>query len=133
MELGTYTASIESDFERYYYDCTQVSIGLRYVDPQTLEINEDCVGLYATDQTNADTITNLTLDLLLRCNIQLKNCRGQCYDGAANMAGRRARVATKLRELEPRTIYMGHSMNLAVQDTCRSIAVMADSFHFITL
>ena len=71
--------------------------GLRYVDPQTLEINEDCVGLYATDQTNADTITNLTLDLLLRCNIQLKNCRGQCYDGAANMAGRRAGVATKLR------------------------------------
>ena len=57
------------------------------------------------------------------------NCRGQCFDGAANMAGRRAGVATKIRELESRAICihcMGHSMNLAVQDTCRSIAVMAD-------
>lgn len=47
------------------------------------------------------------------------------------MAGRHAGVATKIRELESRAIYihcMGHSMKLAVQDTCRSIAVMADAF-----
>ena len=31
-------------------------VSLRYVDPQTLEIHEDCVGLYATERTNADTI-----------------------------------------------------------------------------
>ena len=87
--------------------------------------------LYATDQTNADTIKRLILDVLLRYNLHLHNCMGKCFDGAATMAGRPAVVASKIIELEPRTVYihcMGHSMNLAVQDTCRSISVMADAF-----
>ena len=109
----------------------EVSLCLSYVDPQTLEIHKDCVGLYATERTKADTIKELILDMLLRYSLQLKNCRGQCFDGAADMAGRHAGVATKIRELESRAIYihcMGHSMNLAVQDTCRSIAVISDAF-----
>ena len=50
-------------------------------------------------------LKKLILDMLLRYNLQLKNCRGQCFDGAANMAGRRAGVATKIREFESRAIY----------------------------
>ena len=37
----------------------QVSICLRYVDPQTLQVHEDCIGLYATDRTDASTIAKL--------------------------------------------------------------------------
>ena len=108
----------------------QVSICLRYVDPQTLQVHEDCIGLYATDRTDASTIAKLTLDLLVRFNLPVKNCRGQCYDGAANMAGRRAGVAAKIKEVEPRALYihcMGHSLNLAVQDTSRSVSVINEA------
>ena len=83
--------------------------------------------MYATDRTDASTIAKLILDLLVRFNLPVKNCRGQCYDGAANMAGRRAGVAT---EVEPRALYihcMGHSLNLAVQDTCRSVSVISEA------
>ena len=83
----------------------QVSICLRYVDPQTLQVHEDCIGLYATDRTDASTIAKLILDLLVRFNLPVKNCRGQCYDGAANMAGRRAGVAAKIKEVGPRALY----------------------------
>ena len=74
-----------------------MSICLRHVDPHSLEIYEDCVGLYATEQTNADTITELILDMLFRYNFPLKNCTTQCYDGAANMAGQDAGMTTKIR------------------------------------
>ena len=47
------------------------------------------------------------------------------------MSGRRSGVATQILHEEPRATYlhcMGHSLNLAVQDTCRSIKVMSDTF-----
>ena len=76
------------------------------MDPQSLQVHEDCVGLYAS------TIAKLILDLLVQFNLPLKNCRGQCYDGAINMAGQRAGVATKIKQVELRALYihcMGHS------------------------
>ena len=53
----------------------QLSICLRYVDPQTLQIHEDCVGLYATDRTDASTVAKLILHMLVRFNLPVKNCR----------------------------------------------------------
>ena len=47
------------------------------------------------------------------------------------MSGRRSGAATQIQLEEPRAIYlhcMGHSLNLAVQDTCRSIKIMSDTF-----
>ena len=46
------------------------------------------------------------------------------------MAGRRIGVATKIKEVEPRALYihcMGHSLNLAVQVTCRSVTVISEA------
>ena len=46
------------------------------------------------------------------------------------MAGQRAGVATKIKEVEPRALYihcMGHSLNLAVQDTCRSVSIINEA------
>ena len=33
-------------------------------------------------------------DVILRMNLELNKCRGQCYDGASNMAGIRNGTAT---------------------------------------
>lgn len=112
----------------------QVTFCIRHVNPSTLEVQEDCLGLYATDKTNADTITKLILDSLVRFNLPLNRCRGQCYDGASNMCGRHTGVATQIRRKEPRAMYihcMAHSLNLAIQDTCRSIQVMSEVFDIV--
>ena len=58
-------------------------------------------------------------DVLLRLNLSLSNCHGQCYDGASNMSGKRSGVATQLRKEEPRALYThcyGHALNLAAAD-----------------
>ena len=42
-----------------------------------------------TYKINADTLVSVIKDVVLHLNLDLHNCRGQCYDGAANMAGSR--------------------------------------------
>ena len=50
------------------------------------------------------------------------------------MSGRCSSVAARIQQDEARALYvccMGHSLNLAVQDTSRSVKVMADTFDTI--
>ena len=57
---------------------------------------------------------------MLRLNLSLANCRGECYDGAANMVGIRTGVATQISEYEQRAIFThcyGHTLNFAATDT----------------
>ena len=58
------------------------------------EPHKDFVGLHKVDKTNADTLVAVIKDVVLCMNLDLDNCRGQCYDGAANMAGSRTGTAT---------------------------------------
>ncbi len=53
------------------------------------EISEDPVGLYALPNTKADTLYTVLTDILTRCSLPLSMCRGQAYDGASNIQGRR--------------------------------------------
>lgn len=99
----------------------QLVICFRWVD-QELLVHEDFVGLYEIPDISADTLVAAIKDCLLRMNLQLKRCRGQCYDGAASMAGSRTGVATQILSLEPRALYThcyGHSLSLAMCDTMK--------------
>ena len=99
-----------------------------------MEVEENCLGLYATERTDAETLTKLIMDSLVRFNLPLSRCRGQCYDGAGNMSGRCKGVATRIQSKESRAVYihcMAHSLNLAIQDTCRSIQVMSEAFDVV--
>ena len=52
----------------------------------------------------------------------MSKCRGQCYDGAANMAGIQNEVAVQMCAEEPCAIYShcyGHALNLATGDTVK--------------
>eukprot|EP00731_Ephydatia_muelleri_P029859 Em0021g382a len=64
----------------------QMVICLRYVDAN-LEVHEQFIGLYNLERTNAEMIVSVVEDVLLRMNLSITNCRGQCYDGASNMSG----------------------------------------------
>ena len=64
----------------------QMVFCLRYVDAH-LEVHEEFIGLYNLERTNAGMIVSVVKDVLLRMNLSITNCRGQCYDGASNMSG----------------------------------------------
>ncbi len=107
----------------------QVVIVLRWVGSD-LDVHEDFIGLHSTDSIASNSLVSIIRDVLLRLNLNIENCLGQCYDGAANMRGCRNGVAKQTADMEPRTIFLhcyGHALNLACQDTIRSIKVIRDA------
>ncbi len=63
-------------------------------------------------------------------NINLSNCRGQCYDGASTMRGIKSSVVARLCSEEKRAVYShcyGHALNLAVCTTTKQSTVCNDA------
>ena len=111
----------------------QVVIVLRYVKDD-LSVIESFIGLYQTDTIDAQSLVRLILDSLLRMNLTIQHCRGQCYDGASNMRGSRNGVAKILMDEEPRAVYThcyDHSLNLAVGDSIKRCIVMQSSLDVV--
>ena len=101
----------------------QVVIVLWWVD-EYLEPHEDFVGLHITASTDANSTVAIIRDVLVRMNLKLSNCHGQCYDSAAVMKGCRYGVAAQLAQYEPRALFThcyGRSLNLACQDIIKDI------------
>ena len=65
----------------------QLALCLRWVD-EIFNIHEDFLEFYEPDNIKSDTIVSAIRDVLLRTQISLDNCRGQCYDGARNVLGK---------------------------------------------
>ena len=119
--------ALESDEVTDSSNKEQVIICLRWVD-EHIEAHE---GLHHVADITADTIVHVLKDTVLRMNLNMSSCRAQCYDGASNMK----KVAREIKSIEPRALYLhcyGHSLNLAVADTLKSIKVMSDVFRSCT-
>ncbi len=111
----------------------QMVFCLRYVDDQ-FDVHEEVIGLYSLVSTSADSIVFTIKDILLQLNLRLDMCRGQCYDGASTMSGRRSGVSTQIAGIEPRALYThcyGHALNLAIQDAIKGVKIMADALETV--
>ncbi len=107
----------------------QLLICFRWVDHK-LEVHEDFIGLYSIPDISASTIFPVINDCLMRMNLQWNRCRGQCYDGAANMSGVRNGVATRVLSVEPKSLYThcyGHSLSLSMCDTMKNSKIARDA------
>ena len=83
----------------------QVSICIRHVSANTLEVCEDFTGLYETENTTSETLTILVKDAMCRYSLSLSDCRGQAYDGAANLSGRLSGVQARISREYPKALY----------------------------
>ena len=107
----------------------QCVICLRWVDNE-FEVHEDLIGLYNIESTASDSLVAMLNDVMIRMNLSLVKCRGQCYDGASNMSGNKNGVAKQIREIEPRALYThcyGHVLNLAVKDSVDENKLLKDA------
>ena len=113
-------------------DCSTIEqcvVVVRWVD-EKFEPQENFIGFYAVDATNAETIVKVIKDSIIRKGFFLSNCRGQCYDGAAVMKGVRNGVAKQILDEQPKAIFThcyGHSLNLACQDMVRDVKLVKDA------
>ena len=107
-------------------DCSnreQFTINIRWVDAD-LQDSVAFIGLYAVDAINADCLVSAIKDVLIRMNLKLSCCRGQCYDGASNMSGVKSGVATQLCAEEKRALFTHcycHALNLTIGGSQRFV------------
>ena len=88
-----------------------------------LEVEEFFLGFHDTASTTGDSIATILLDAIKDLGLDIHNCRGQTYDGAANMSGHVKGVQARILEVEPRAVYThcsNHVLNLALQDGTES-------------
>ena len=94
------------------------------------EVSEDSVGLYCLPSTTSDVLFTVVTDILTRCYLPLALCRGQAFDGAANMQGRRKGLATRIRNEVPAAVpvhCLAHCLNLCLQDAGRKLPFLRDA------
>ena len=95
-----------------------------------MEDYENFIGLYQVNSITADSLTFHIKDALLRLNVQLSRCCGQCYDGATNMSGIRSGVSTQIIKEEKRVVYTHcyvHALNLVIGETINHSKVCCDA------
>ena len=73
------------------------------------------------ERITGEAIASAILDVLPKWNLNIKNCRGQGYDGASNMSSVRRGTQALLLEECPLAVYThcrAHCLNLAIVHSC---------------
>ena len=96
----------------------QLSLVLRYLNPETGKIAEDLVDFAECDMgITGQAVAEKILHLLQKFNLDPTLLRGQGYDGASNMAGKTRGAAAIITAQYPLALYVhcaSHQLNLAV-------------------
>ena len=111
----------------------QMSLSIRWTD-DNYQIYEECLGLVQLPDTKADTIFGLLKDVLIKCSLSLGQCRGQAFDGAANMSGVRCGVQALVKKEESRALYvhcLAHSLNLSIQSAAKNCELIKTTMDFL--
>ena len=98
----------------------QFSFCVRYVTTD-LKVKERFLGFKKTD---GESLFELLLSILTYLELNVANIRAQCYGGAASMSGEYSGLATRVKGLESRAIYIhchAHLLNLTLQSSLSCI------------
>ena len=69
-----------------------------------LNSHEDFLGFYELPNIASDTIVSAIKDSLILFNLPLSGLRGQTYDSASIMLGKRSGVAAQIKRVQPKAI-----------------------------
>ena len=111
----------------------QLCTAIRWVD-NLFQINEMPLELINVPKTDADTITHLIKDFLIRMSLPFGKCRGQAYDGAASMSGHINGVAAQIQRVEPSAIFvhcLAHCTNLCLQEVGKQILCVREALDLV--
>lgn len=108
----------------------QMAICIRFAEESNV-ISEEFIGFVALEKVDAASITRAILNKLAECNLDVKNLRGQGYDGASVMSGVKSGVCTRICEVQPLAEYhhcRAHALNLVISSSCKSVDMIRNLF-----
>jgi hypothetical protein len=106
----------------------QLTVCIRWIDTN-FNIHEDLLGFYNIPDIKSITIASAIKDALIRVQLSLNKCRGQCYDGAKNMMGHISGVAKLIKVEQPNALVThchAHSLSLSVKSTTEQCKILSD-------
>lgn len=113
----------------------QLSVILRYVvvnyDQKSIKIVESFLGFFELKKHGAIDHKNLIYEVLESYNLDIQNCRGQGYDGAAVMSGVWSGVQQRISSTVSNALYVhccAHNLNLVICDAAKSSHVASNFF-----
>lgn len=110
----------------------QLSIVLRYVHDGV--VHERFIEYVHATELNAASLTDNILRIISQVQLSIDRCVSQCYDGASVMSGSCSGVSARIKELNPKAVYIhccAHRLNLALVDTVKSVPVAEDFFSLL--
>ena len=105
-------------------DCSnkeQLSLAIRFVDSVDYTIREEFLDFITVERITGEALASAILSRLQEWDIPIENCRGQGYDGAANMSSSVCGVQSRIREQAPLAFYthcQAHQLNLCIIKAC---------------
>ena len=107
---------------------------MRWVDEDLNSIHESPLELIHVPKTDSATLVSCIKDCLVPCVLPLSQCKGQAYDGAANMSGHRQGVAATIQREYPTAIYvhcLAYCTNLSLQAVGRQLTCIRDALDLV--
>jgi hypothetical protein len=106
----------------------QLSVCVRFLHKtnENIEIRDELIGFRHAKSIRGERIADIIVQFLNEVHLDIRNVRAQCYDGAANMAGKYNGVQAKITELSPQASYIhckAHQLNLALVHSSKELCV----------
>ncbi|XP_063416002.1 zinc finger MYM-type protein 1-like [Mytilus trossulus] len=106
----------------------QLSLCVRFLDKKNdiISIREEFIGFKHAKSVKGVAISNTIVKFLEHVNLDIRNLRAQCYDGAANMSGKYNGVQAKILEQSPEASYIhckAHQLKLALVHSSKELCV----------
>ena len=114
-------------------DCTpdvsheeQLTVILRFVqcdEEQGAIVKEAFFGYLRVKDSSGNGLLEIFLKRSAELQLNLSDCRGQCYDNGANMKGKEAGLQARILKINPKALFVpcaNHSLNLVVVDSAKS-------------
>ena len=111
----------------------QLSFIIRYVD-KTHKIQESFLDFVQIEKHDASYLENTILSKFAEMSLDIKNCRGQTYDNAANMSSIYNGLEAKIKIHSPSAVFIpcaAHSLNLIGNAASESCSKAIHFFDFI--
>ena len=104
----------------------QLPLVIRFVDSDN-NIREEFVGFQeCVEGISGEAVADLILSAVGDLGLDMEHCRGQCYDGAGNMAGKCKGAASRITAKHKLALYVhcsSHRLNLCVVKACQVQAI----------
>ncbi|XP_065668089.1 52 kDa repressor of the inhibitor of the protein kinase-like [Hydra vulgaris] len=107
-----------------------MSLVLRFVDSD-LNIREDFIQfIHCNEGVKGKDLLNVLLNCVSNLNLDIKNCRGQGYDGASSVSGYINGLSAQVLNINSKTLYThchSHRLNISVCESCNVLLVCREN------